>query len=238
LLDCGYLKKIAKMNLCREIYDLVCANLDEILSLRNTAVFKEDNTPVSKGDLLCQKLIADYIQKHLDSCLIISEEIQNDVDHISDYEYVVTIDPIDGTENFISGMPEWGFGVSIYKDMKHFQSIIALPQMGICLCSGDKIERHEGSRIVALSSHIVPDEVSSIKDGEQCRVTGCSMYSMYCVITGSFKRYIHFYGSYSWDILPGLNIALGIGMRVTLEGKPYKGEFLLPNVRYQFCVEK
>ena len=224
------------MNICKEIHELICSHLDEILALRDTAVYKEDNTPVSKGDLLCQSLIANYINEHLSNCLIISEEIRNDVSHISDYEYVVTIDPIDGTENFVSGLKEWGFGVSIFRNMKHYQSVIALPQMGLVLYSGEKIERRSGSRIVALSSRIVPDEVSSIKGDEQCRVTGCSMYSMYCVITGSFKRYIHFHGSYSWDILPGLNIALENGMNVTVEGKPYNGEFLLPNIRYQFCV--
>jgi len=226
------------MDICRGIYSLICDNLDQIVALRNTAIFKSDNTPVSKGDLLCQKLISEYLETNLDNCLILSEEMQNDISKIEDYENVATIDPIDGTENFVSGLKEWGFGVSIYKGMKHFQSILALPELGLCLCSGEKIVRTEGSRICAISSRVVSEEIASVKSDEVCRVTGCSMYSMYCVITGCFKRYIHFHGSYSWDILPGLNIALENGLNVVVEGKPYRGEFLLPNVRYQFCVEK
>ena len=226
------------MDLCRELYSLICDNLDQITALRNTAVLKADNTPVSKGDLLCQKLIMEYISAKLDNCIIISEEMKNDVSHLSDYEYVVTIDPIDGTENFVSGMPEWGFGVSIYRNMLHFQSILALPELGFCLISGDKIERHQGSRICAISSHVVPEEVALLGSDVHCRITGCSMYSMYCVITGKFRKYFHIHGNYSWDMLPGLNLALENGLYVEVEGKPYHGEFLLPDIRYAFCVEE
>ena len=225
------------MDLCRELYSLICDNLNQITALRNTAVLKADNTPVSKGDLLCQKLITEFITAKLPDCIVISEEIKNDVSHLSDYEYVATIDPIDGTENFVCGMPEWGFGVSIYHNMQHFQSILALPEMGLCLISGDKIDRHTGSRICAISSHVFPEEIAELGEKGHCRVTGCSMYSMYCVITGRFRKYCHWHGNYSWDMLPGLNIALENGLYVEVEGKPYHGEFLLPDIRYRFCVE-
>lgn len=55
----------------------------------------------------------------MDSYIVISEESANDLTDIDRVEYVVTVDPIDGTENFVSGLKEWGVGVSVYRCGNH-----------------------------------------------------------------------------------------------------------------------
>ena len=59
------------------------------------------------------------------------------------------------------------------------------------------------------------------------------MYNMLNVIKGSFKTFQNNNGANSWDILPGLNIALENNLSVFVEGKEYNGEFLQPNKKYR-----
>lgn len=224
------------MDICRGIYTLIKAHLPEILSLRSTGDLKPDNTFVSKGDLLCEKLIFDYLDTHLTDYIVISEESEYDNLDFTQAQYVVTVDPIDGTENFVSGLKEWGVGVSIYKDMMHYQSMIALPELDICFCSGDNIEKVSNSRICGLSSYMTPQDFEQLGKGSEYRIMGCCMYNMYNVIKGSYRQFQHLKGCYSWDILPGMNLALEHGCDVMIEGKPYGGEFLIPGVKYKFRV--
>ena len=65
---------------------------------------------------------------------------------------------------------------------------------------------------------------------------GCCMYNMYNVIKGSYRQFQHLKGCYSWDILPGMNLAVEHDCEVVIEGKPYEGEFLMPGVKYRFSV--
>lgn len=226
------------MDICRDIYSIIRANLPEILSLRGTGRLKPDNSFVSDGDLLCQKLIFDYLRDNVKDYVVFSEESDNDISLIDDSKLIVTVDPIDGTENFVSGLKEWGVGVSIYKGGNHLQSMIALPELDICLCTGDKTERTQNSRICGLSSYMKAEDFAQLDSSMEYRIMGCCMYNMYNVIRGSYKQFSHLKGCYSWDILPGLNLALENGLPVIIdEDTPYKGEFLIPNIRHKFFIE-
>ena len=224
------------MDICRGINEVIISNLPTILSLRNTGRLKSDNTFVSDGDLFCQRLIFDYLKENVQDYVVFSEESENDISLIDDTKLVITIDPIDGSENFISGLKEWGVGVSIYKGGKHLQSLISLPELNICLCTGDKIERIKNSRICGLSSYMKAEDFAQLDSSFEYRVMGCCMYNMYNVVRGSYKQFAHLKGCFSWDILPGLNLAMENGLVVELDGKLYRGEFLLPDKRYKFKV--
>lgn len=227
------------MNICAGIKEVILSNLPEILKLRNTGMLKSDHTFVSQGDLLCQQLIFDWIKGNLqESHLIVSEESENDLSKINDVEYVITVDPIDGTENFVSGLKEWGVGVSVYRNGVHYQSMILLPELNICLQTGDQVDRIETSRICGLSSYMTPEDFESLGREYEYRIMGCCMYNMYNVIKGSYCQFQHLKGCYSWDILPGMNLALEHGLSVTIDGRPYNGEFLFPGIRYRFFVTK
>lgn len=228
---------INNINICRGIESIINDNLPRILSLRNTGTLKDDNTFVSEGDLLSEKLIFDYIEKNIPSCKIISEESKNRIDDIDQFEFVVTVDPIDGTENFVSGLKEWGVGVSVYRNMKHYQSMILLPELNVHLCTGEKVERMKNSRICGLSSYMKPSDFESLGKDFEYRIMGCCMYNMYNVIKGSYRQFQHLKGCYSWDILPGMNLALENGLNVVIDGKKYEGEFLVPGVKYRFIVK-
>lgn len=224
------------MDICKGIYDVIKNNLEEILSLRDTGILKPDNTFVSKGDLFCETIIFEYLKNNLTNYIVISEESSNNFTHVNDVEYVITIDPIDGTENFVSGLKEWGVGVCVYRYGKHYQSMIALPELDIKLSTGDNLKRIINSRICGLSSYMTPKDFEKLGVEYEYRIMGCCMYNMYNVIRGSYKQFVHLKGCYSWDILPGLNLALEHGLSVVINNKKYNGEFLNPGVRYKFVI--
>ena len=224
------------MDVCRGIYAVIESHLDEILSQRSTRKLKTDNTFVSKGDLLCQEIIFNYLKRTLDDYVVISEESDYGKIDIASSKRVITIDPIDGTENFVSGLKEWGVGVSIYNDGCHEQSMIALPELSLCLCTGDRVTAIDDSRICGLSSYMSPEDFDGLDKSFEYRIMGCCMYNMYNVIKGSYCRFLHLKGAYSWDILPGINLALEHGLTVAIDGEPYHGEFLNPGIRYRFQI--
>lgn len=225
------------MDICRDLYAIIKSRLNEILALRSTGILKPDNTFVSKGDLLCESLVFTYLKDNLTNYIVISEESDYELSNLNEMEYVVTVDPIDGTENFVSGLKEWGMGVSVYRHGEHFQSMIALPELDICLCTGDKLDRVFDSRICGLSSYMTDEDFKQLSKGFEYRIMGCCMYNMYNVIHGSYKQFQHLKGCYSWDILPGINLAREHGLNVEIDGIPYRGEFLQPGIKYRFIVK-
>lgn len=224
------------MNICTDIKEIIKLNLSKILKLRDTKVLKEDNSYVSKGDLLCEKLVRDYLLGLPEEIYLLSEEKDNSNFNFKDFPKVVVIDPIDGTENFVSGLKEWGIGVSFYENEKHIESMIGLPELDLYLITGDKFPNFE-SRIYGISSSLLKKDLLNLEEGFEYRIIGCSMYNMYNVVTGSFAVFQNLKGANSWDILPGLNLALENNCIIEVENKKYNGEFLYPNKKYRFKVK-
>lgn len=224
------------MKISNKIIKLIKENLTEILDLRDQFSLKPDNSYVSKGDLLVQSLVNDFIDKNLPDYFLISEE--NDFSENTDWntndQYVI-LDPIDGTENFISGLKEWGVGISIFSKGSHKESCIYLPELNEVLISGQTFKKYK-SRISGLSSSLNKDDLNKLESGYEYRIIGCSMYNMFCVIKGSFNSFQNPKGVNCWDILPGLNLALENGLKVYVDNKEYNGEILFPVKKYKVHI--
>ena len=221
-------------NICENFKQIIINSMEDIKNLKNKTIQKSDNSFVSEGDLLVQKLIADEIKKKYNNYYFISEE-NDHKEKWKKYNDFIVLDPIDGTENFISGMKEWGVGISIFKNKEHTESMIFLPDMNITLKSGDKVSKNK-SRIIGMSSRYFKKGLKPCDTNFEYRALGCSMINMYYVITGSFKSYVDTNGGFIWDILPGLNLALENNCEVYVEGEKYNGQFLSPDKRYKLEI--
>lgn len=216
--------------------DIGHKRIAEILSKRAQREMKEDGSYVTQGDLLAQKIIKDHAEERFEDLLIVSEEMKNAASSPDTDTVAIVVDPIDGTENFTSGLPEWGISVSCYLGGVHRGSLIGCPEFGHWIMTGDTISRHR-SRIRGLSSSLSKEEILEATQGFEYRISGCCVYNMMSVIRGSFLSFENPKGVWSWDILGGLNLALEHGLKVELENKPYAGEYLTPDRRYRFKVE-
>jgi fructose-1,6-bisphosphatase/inositol monophosphatase family enzyme len=211
--------------------------LQPILSKRDTKTQKEDGSYVTQGDLLAQKIILEAADRYFGNPYIVSEEMVTNPEPPSMDQVVIVIDPIDGTENFTSGLMEWGVSISCYQNDKHIGSLLGLPEVNLWLQSGDVIHRFT-SRIRALSSSLTKEQILAATTGYEYRILGCCVYNMLNVVRGSFFSFENPKGANSWDILAGLNLALEHGLHVTVEGKKYAGEYLPPHQKYRFKIEQ
>ncbi len=223
------------MNICEEIITKIKARLVEILLLRRRYTKKYDGSYVSDGDNLIQSIVLEYVRSNLPGYNLISEELailDNNWDENASY---VVLDPIDGTENFVSGLKEWGVGISIYSVGKHLQSCIYLPELDELQITGMPLHKFQ-SRIYGLSSSLNKQKLQSLPDGFEYRIIGCSMYNMLSVVRGSFAVFENVNGVNCWDILPGLNLALEHGCNATIDGRPYLGQILFPLKKYKVKI--
>ena len=224
------------MKILLKIKSSIESNLEEILSLRSTRVKKSDDSYVTKGDLLVQELTLATMRSHLPDAVIISEELTDFPSRgMLESRDVIIIDPVDGTENFTSGLPEWGVALCHYKNGAHVESLLLCPEMGLCLGTGDKIHPQQ-SRIAGISSSLTKEDILALEPGFEYRIIGCCVLNMLNVVRGAYATFDNPKGAKVWDIIPGLNLALEHGHSVTVDGKPYRGELLDPTGRYKFRI--
>jgi myo-inositol-1(or 4)-monophosphatase len=224
------------MSICSKIIEAINASLSEILEKRNARIMKEDNSYVTEGDLLCENIVRNYISENLPDYFLVSEESPEENVINSKKEKVIILDPIDGTENFTSGLKEWGVALCVYENGIHVESMLALPELNCYLKTGDKFEKFE-SRICGISSSLTKEEILNLVPGFEYRIIGCCVYNMYNVVTGSFFSFENPKGAKVWDIIPGLNLALENGLSVNVNNKEYHGELLEPNKKYIFKIQ-
>lgn len=222
---------------------MIRLKLPEYDKLRSDFKLKDDNSIVTQADLEINSLAIEEIRSTLlindreAKFNVISEE--QEYDSTVDYNigYTLIIDPIDGTENFFSGMKEWGVCISIYKDGKHWYSTILLPDLNILIDSEIKIQRFENSRIVGLSSSLTAEDLAKVMedktDDEEYRIIGCAAYNLYSYITGAYKKFINVKGVNTWDVSAGLNIMLANKLHPVVNDRLYMGELLLPTKKYK-----
>ena len=213
----------------------VMDSLPEILDQRSTRELKTDGSYVTRGDLLAQELIVAQVIRHLPGATIVSEELKDNLATCPSGT-VVVVDPIDGTENFTSGLPEWGVSISCYHGGRHVASILGCPELNSWAVSGTPLSSRQISRIRALSSSLTKSDLERIMNGHEYRIFGCCVYNMLQVIRGALLSFENPKGANAWDILAGLNLALERGLTVTVNDKSYAGEYLTPDRKYRFQV--
>jgi myo-inositol-1(or 4)-monophosphatase len=223
------------MTICENIKIIILENLESILALRNQKTQKEDGSYVSKGDLLCEQLIKNYLKDNHPDFYLVSEETPEENLLNIKQENILILDPIDGTENFVSGLKEWGVAVCIYKNQQHVESMLALPELNEYIITGDTFVPFE-SRIYGLSSSLNKEDLLKLEEGYEYRIIGCCVYNMLNVVKGAYKVFENPKGAWIWDIIPGLNLALENNLNVNVNGKEYHGELLEPNKKYRFRI--
>ena len=209
-------------------------NLLQIYKVKNNKKIKEDKSIVTMSDIMVQNIVISVLKKKLrNQFYLISEEIKkNTIINYSKFKYIVTLDPIDGTENFYAGLPEWGISISIYKNLNHVESCIFLPSIGAILKT-KQILKKNNSKIKSFSSNV---KFTKVKKREEFRFFGCCVYSIYHVIKGALNSYRSEKAN-SWDILAGANLAIENGLNVKIDNKKYYGRFLYPRKKYKIQIK-
>jgi myo-inositol-1(or 4)-monophosphatase len=224
----------------------VINRLDEFIEIqdlqRGDYKVKMDGSPVGDLDLMIENFIGDQVQELLPGFQLIGEESPLPVDWNGNY---LVVDPVDGTENYVSGIPIWGTGLALFVNNQLSASSVTFPEIGMGYASQimkglirKELGKFRGplsfSRVEAYSSNSSWGEVAS-DFPEEIRVFGCSLFNLILAATTSVTFKSSSKGVRLWDIAPAVLVALESGKNVKINGEDYFGEFLNP--AHRFMVE-
>ncbi len=170
---------------------------------------KPDNSKVTKYDLMVENELVDFF-KIKGFSNIISEEYSSNLLNENTY---LTIDPIDGTRNFINGINKVVMMVSYIENEKSIFSIIYDPVTNnfyhtyenIIFKNFSQIQHSRYNAYIGfLGDHAkvyFKDYVSNIVEKKRSRSIG---YDVIEVIEGE-RSFMTIYGSKIWDLFPAMS---------------------------------
>lgn len=89
--------------------------------------WKADRTPVTVADRECEQLLRRKIEEHFPEHGILGEEFGATRPEAA---FRWTLDPIDGTQSFIRGVPIWGVMVGVEHDREPVAGVVHFPALG------------------------------------------------------------------------------------------------------------
>ena len=206
-----------------------------------TKHIKDDNTPVSNGDLEVNKIITDEIKKLTPSIPIVSEETSENKS-IKDLKDFWLIDPIDGTYDYINNLDEFTINAALIINKKPSAGLIYAPakkRMFYSYGKGFAFELINGNAIkldstknfdkneikfVSYSYKIKPEIEKIYKDLNVKKIVRMKSSLKFCVIAaGEYDGYIAEPRALEWDIAAGHAILEHAGGNIT----DFKGNEIL-----------
>lgn len=115
---------------------------------------KADSSPVTLADKNAEAIMRQMIQREFPDHGIIGEEYGN---HLPDAEYQWTLDPIDGTKNFVAGSVLFGTLIGLLKDGAPILGVIHQPITDQFLMGFDGETYLNGNRVCVRSCERIED---------------------------------------------------------------------------------
>ena len=206
------------------------------LDLRDKGLIKkikDDNTPVTNGDLEVNKIITKKIAELAPSIPIISEENSENktINNLKDFWL---IDPIDGTHDYINDMDEFTINAGLIFNNRPVAGLICAPakkrmffSFGINqafeLVDGKSIKldptknfKKDNINFVSYSNKIKPEIEKIHKKLNVKKITKMKSSLKFCVIAaGEYDGYVAEPRACEWDIAAGHAILEHAGGKVT-----------------------
>lgn len=193
---------------------------------------------VTDADILSEKLIVDFLKREYPACNILSEE-SNSTTPVTGYTWIV--DPLDGTNNYVFGIPFFCTTIALVKDEDILLGVTYDPlreelfrsERGRAAYLNDSAihvskESSLQASLVGLDLGYSYEQGSELLDitsklwGQvHClRIMGSASLGLAYVACGRVNLYFHRF-VYPWDIASGLLLIREAGGEVTdWEGKP------------------
>ncbi len=204
---------------------------------------KAGTDPVSEADRASQEFLTGRIHKRFPAHGVLGEEKPKDEEEAKRQgaravpEYLWVLDPLDGTKNFLNGLPVWGCSVGVLKRGRPVAGAIFTPEEGGAIYrahagggafrNGHRIQAAEGDRPTGRRIAALPGSYWTQfrptgplkKNLGEVRSTGSMCYEQALVARGSL-HYTLFGAPSIWDVAAGAIIVKEAGGAV-LARRPY-----------------
>lgn len=171
--------KVLKIfNSVKHLSSICGEKVNQMVSKKFEKSTKADQSFVTEVDLEIEKIFRDYVTSNFPDHGIIGEE-NGDINPLSKVKWV--IDPIDGTQNLVHGIPTYGIVMGVFWENENIAGAINHPALNLeylaakglgCYRNGQKIriedcilENHEidPQEVIALSTRSVFSRSSETK---------------------------------------------------------------------------
>jgi histidinol-phosphatase len=132
---------------------IVMAYFDKTIEVKD----KADASPVTQADVEAERAIANTIRARFPNHRIVGEEL-GDTRSASEFAWI--IDPIDGTKNFIRGIPFFGIEIALTRHGEAIIGVSSLPALGERLYA----ERGRGAFLDGREEELRVSSVSHLRD--------------------------------------------------------------------------
>lgn len=194
---------------------------------------KSGGDPVTEADLLLDQLLKEHLLRPDEGWL--SEETRDDLTRL-EKQRVWIVDPLDGTREFIQGIPEWCISVAYVIDGVVQAAGICSPAKGEMFLGqrghgvtlngravhvGSKSDLH-GARVLASRSEVARGEWKRFASAEfEIVPMGSVAYKLACVAAAKADMTFTLVGKNEWDVAAGwLLVEAAGGLVVDKENKP------------------
>ena len=223
-------------NICDKLLETFFSAGELSLTLRSKGLkteYKEDNTPVSNGDIEVNNIITNKIKNLTPGMPIVSEESSENKNNTKLKDFWL-IDPIDGTYDYVNNKDEFTLNAGLIINNKATLGIIYAPAKDRLFYSYGKDLSYEFSnneenkifcekktpknkiKAVAYSQELKP-EISKIhnKYGVTDHVRMKSSLKFCVIATGEYDLYVAEPRASEWDIAAGHAILENAGGIIT-----------------------
>ena len=201
------------------------------LYARLAATHKYDGSLVTEADAASEELIRRRLREHFPDHAVYGEETGLQGPEDSPYRWYV--DPIDGTSNYVFGIPVWGVSIGLTREGRCVAGAFEMPAIGEtywawegggAFCNGQPLHPSETSEM-NLSDLV---SISSLRSGcyecgfvQKHRCLGSAAHALAATAAGCFVGMVHA----NWrlhDIAACLVMCQEVGLVVTtLDGRPF-----------------
>ncbi|KPU82568.1 CysQ protein [SAR11 cluster bacterium PRT-SC02] len=237
------MKELNLKNICESLvntFELAGKNSISLYKKGLKIKIKNDNSPVSNGDIEVNKILTDKINQLTPDIPVISEETVN-LEEKNKNKVFWLIDPIDGTKEYIAGKDEYTLNAALVINQKPVIGLVGVPKKGRLFYSyGEgksflkekeiikKIscqKKTDSTEIKAVSSVIKPSDIilNKLKSFNVTSISKVASSYKFCLIAnGEFDIYAAKERANEWDYAAGHAVAEGAGATITtLDGKPF-----------------
>lgn len=205
---------------------------------------KADSSPVTEADIAAQRYIADRLAQLTPDIPVVGEEgddCRPGHDAVGNIFWLV--DPVDGTREFLAGIPEFTVNIGLVVDGTPLLGVIDAPALGSHYtglvgtgawadCPGTPTQpisarqrpTYGGVMVVSRFHSVAPENKDGLNDDKSMvrRTVGSSL--KFCALaSGTADLYPRFGPTHEWDTAAGHAILVAAGGHVTtVSGEPLR----------------
>jgi len=200
---------------------------------------KEDDSPVTAADHAADALLKERLLALLPVGWL-SEETADSPERLAS-EALWVVDPLDGTKEFLAGVPEYSVAVALALDGRPQLAVVQNPASGDCFWAirgsgafrdGTPISVRDGARLLASRSEIRRGEFAPFMHGWDVVHVGSIEYKLGLVAAGEGAVTLSRGPKWEWDVCAGALLVEEAGGTATdVFGDPLRFNQPFPKVR-------